>query len=221
MKSNLIVGFSCLVAMLTTSSGYADVLVSYDFKGQDGVQVSTEPYQVAAHLEASAITRGAAYTSGVRVSLSKDGMAFVPKAEAAPRFFLEPYAMDAALQHGAYFEVTLTPEVGYSYSVRSILLGTRRASRRSGPNYLEVRSSLDGFKVPLISAVETTGPGGNESLDLYIDLGRSLVNLHTAITLRFYGYGRGLATDQPGIWVITNPAEGLAVIDGDIRKSVP
>lgn len=208
-----------LVAWATLPFGYADVLVSYDFKGQDGTQVVTEPYQVATHIEASAVTRGAGFARGVRVGMSQDGMAFVPVAVSDPQLFMGPYAMDASVGHAAYFEITLTPEAGHSYTVRSALFGTRRASKRSGPNYVEVRSSLDGFQKSLTVSQDTAGPGGNESSDLFIDFGRTLTNLHTAVTLRFYGYGRGLATEQPGIWVITNPSEGVAVIDGEVRKN--
>ena len=46
-----------LATWATLSLGRADVLISYDFRGHDGTQQSTEPHQVAPHLEASAITR--------------------------------------------------------------------------------------------------------------------------------------------------------------------
>lgn len=199
----------------------AEVLVSYDFRGADGEQAQTEPAQVAAHLEASAIGRGAAYAVGVRVGMTQDSMSFVPEAKRDPLVFMRPYTVSDAVVHDAYFEITLKPEDGHSLSVHSITLGTRRASRRSGPNQFEVRGSLDGFATPLTPALSTAGMGGNESLDLVVDFGRALENLHTAVTLRFYGFGRGLQTDQPGIWAITNPATGPAVIEGRLRKKTP
>lgn len=199
----------------------ADMLVAYDFRGQDGTQALTEPAQVASYLEASAISRGAGYAAGTKVGMTQDTMAFLPEAKGDRTVFMQPYVVGDALKHEAYFEITLKPEEGHILSVQSITLGTRRASRRSGPNHCEVRSSLDGFATPLATVASTAGAGGNESVDLVVEFGRALENLHTAVTLRFYGYGRAEPTNQLGIWAISNPAAGPAVIEGRLRKKTP
>lgn len=59
-----------------------------------------------------------------------------------------------AIDLGIYFEVTITPEIGYTMDLSKITFGTRRSA--TGTRNYAVRSSVDGFATNLAASINPT-----------------------------------------------------------------
>lgn len=204
--------------LLFTCVSSGEVLVQYDFTGYNGLQEDTPAVKgsTVEHLTASAITRSKNYPSpGNTSSFLQDSMGFSPTD--ADGLFLSPYTIDMGVSNDGYFEIILTVAPGYKVSVDSIQLGTKRATRRTGPNYFVVRSSVDNFTADLASG-DCSGLGGDDALDITLNFAGQLSNVSERLVLRFYGWGRLDTDDRQGIWAIANnSAAGGLVIEGKVR----
>lgn len=116
-----------------------------------------------------------------------------------------------------YFEVTLTPSVGYTLDVDTIAFTIQRSS--TGIRSYAVRSSLDGFAANLAASISPAnvnlgvGPGNefrylSDSLSSaqngsLVTLGAPFDLLSTPVTYRFYGWNAEAVT---GTFSIDNVA---------------
>ncbi len=203
----------------------AAVLTTYDFTGLNGLQATTASSNVAEHLTASSISRGAYAGGPTAVNAFFDnsmgfniGRSTTNPNDLAAATLVANYTLATSVANNAYFEITFDIEEGYSVSIDSILFGTHRASQNSGANFVGVRSSLDGFTSNLLTGVSTIGAGGNVSLNMNFDFGMSLQNVTESVTLRFYGYGRNQTGVGTGSWALTNPVSGASV--GTVNGSI-
>lgn len=206
---------SCAVALVaaltlsTFSSASATVLAEYNFSGSAGNQVSNAATAIADHLQVSAFSRGAGYASlSGTSSTSSNAIAANPGSATSNSAFLTAgYTLSDAIAGDGYFEFSITVEEGYTFSVDSIELGTRRGSNASGPNSFVVRSSLDNYASnlsgPTASASSPTGSAYSGSLTL--DFGDQVKDVDGTVTFRIYGYGRNTTNTSYGTFAISNP----------------
>lgn len=109
--------------------------------------------------------------------------------------------MTGVVNTGEYYEVTITPQAGYTMTADSIKFGFERSG--TGVRTYSVRSSLDGYtlNLPAVYGLPTTNvdvqPGNIFYLKRDITTpqnrniilpGASFVNLTTPVTFRFYAW---------------------------------
>ena len=190
------------------------VLVQYDFDWAVGGQESIASQVVVGGLTASPFLRGPAL-GPYQANFSLDGLGTQPGLILDDLRFRAPYPLETAVEAGAYFEITLTPGENHLLTVDSLTLGSRRASANTGPNFMAVRSSLDGFGENVVSGRSTAGGGGVASNSTLFDFGSAFRNLSEPLTLRIYGYARNATNTSWGIWAISNPYANATVGTGD------
>ena len=184
----------------------AALLVTYDFASEDGDQAVTAVDTTLTNISASGISRGAAYTTVIGAAFADEGMG-VKAGETTSDFLTAGYSFQDAVDGNGYFELTVTADLGFSMSIDSIDLAVRRASNKTGPNFLGVRSSLDSYTADLVSGVSNTGTQADPT-DQNLDFGSLLQNITGSVTLRFYGYGRNNTNTSYGLWVVSNSSVG-------------
>jgi len=205
MKAPIKKLFCCalLATTVAVTHSRAAVLVSYDFTGSNGIQVTTPVDATFANVSASSISRGSSYDPGTTSVFLSDSMGVAPGQEDANTIFLSNYTLATAAANGAYFELTITAALGYSLSIDTINLAVRRASNKSGPNLLGVRSSLDGYTADLDSGVSLSGTQA-VPVNQTLNFGTSLQDITGSVTLRLYGYQRNQSSASYGIWAMSN-----------------
>ncbi len=196
----------------------AEVLVKFDFTGYDGLQEQTKPEakSVADHLKVSAIKRSPIYRAPENgSSFLESSMGFVPTVSDGA--LEDTYSVATAVEKGAYFEITLTVAPGYKLTIDSIQLGTKRASKKTGPNYFVLRSNQDDFSKDIADG-ETAGEGYDVPRNVTLQTFGELSDLRGEVVLRFYGWGRDAWSTKTGLWAIANHSEvGGLVIEGTVR----
>lgn len=108
-------------------------------------------------------------------------------------------ALDTSSSGSAYFELTLTPNSGYSIVINTISFGSRSTS--TGPQAFVIRSSLDGYASTLGSGTlqanslwALNAPGISPSISSAVG---------TPVTIRIYGFsGTGTPTVNVANWRI-------------------
>lgn len=189
--------------VLGSPLAHAVTIASYDFNGLTGGEATLAAASMDENITAGSISRGASY--GVyAAAFSTNGLGTRPGFDSSNTVFLSNYTLSTAVANDAYFEFTLTPDAGYSITIDSLTLGSRRASSGTGPNFFGVRTSLDGYTADIVTGVSTTGAGGNVSTVQTANFGSNLQNITSTVTVRMYGYARSASNSSYGIWVITN-----------------
>ncbi len=213
-KEDIVTGLNApshLWAMLPKSSP----LVLYNLAGQPGSQVTTPTHTVVERVTATAISRGASYGATGAVAFGADSMLFSPGSTTGNTGFLSNYDLNFAVANNGYFQITLTPASGYSLFIDSVLMAVRRASASSGPNFVGVRSSLDGYGSDLATGISTAGTQPSPTT-VAISFGQALKDITTPVTLRFYGYTRNATSSSFGLWGISNPSSGKLAVMGRV-----
>ena len=106
-------------------------------------------------------------------------------------------ALNTASSGSAYFEFTITPNSGFSFTISAISFGSRSTS--SGPVSYSLRSSTDSYGSDL-----TTGSLGTATSAWTLRSSSGLsINQSVATTYRIYGYGgAGTANVNTANWRI-------------------
>jgi len=147
-----------LAAVAGTAS--ADVITSYVNFGQTGDQASSPVGTVAANVSALPLTRGAGLNANAGGnSLNSSGF--------------------DTLDASDYVTFGFTVDAGYSVNLDTLYFGSR--SSNSGPGFLSVYSSLDGFAAPLFSFAQVGTAFTNSAADL-----SSLTGLTGSVEFRIY-----------------------------------
>lgn len=199
--------FSWILAA-SLSTGSADILAKWDLSGEDGTQVEVPPVEdsVIPGLQVSPITRGAGLFVTGSSAFAAGGFA----STSTP----QTQTLADAIQNETFFEVTLTPEAGKALDLSSVTFASKIASKKSGPNSLVVRTSLDDFTDDVVEVTETHPSNGPDASDVELWLFDNFLHgIQEPITLRFYGFGRNQLTHGGGIWVIGNNSntEGFTI----------
>lgn len=180
--------FAVLVAACTSAE--AAVLVNYNFSGAAGNQVSQPVNTKDGNVTASAITRGTGLTPAAAGDcISSSG------------WTTNATAIDA----NDYYEFSITPAAGRALNLDSLRYGERRSS--TGPNGIDVRSSLDGY----VSSLTPLYTPSTSASSRTINLGTAFDAVAGPVTFRIYGYGAGSAA---GSYRLENATVGGLNIDG-------
>lgn len=198
------------VLLLLPLASPAEVLVKWDMTGASGSQTEMPAVSWTNALTPNAIRRGKSFSAGKTNAFTPSTMTF----------YVAPGVLKLAdaLAQNAYFEIILTPAEGVSISVKHLLFGSKRASRKSGPNYYTVRSSLDNFSADLISPVATHPGSLPQGADVLLNFGDKLKNINKPFALRIYAFGREKDEQKLGLLAIYNHSKlGGIILDGSIE----
>ncbi len=193
-----------LAAAFLPLAAPADVLVKWDTSGFNGMQEETPPLAWSSAVTPTGIKRGAGFTAGTASTFSQKSMAFYLKPDVA--------TLDDAIRLKAYFEIIIEPTQGATLSIHSLSFSSNRASSRSGPNALVVRSSLDGFAADLMKPFRTRPlPQSGDQTVLFKG---KLDKITKPFALRVYGFGNKKSL-KDGILTISNHSRaGGIVLEG-------
>lgn len=214
---NILIKCLLPVLLLLPLASPAEVLVKWDMAGTSGSQTETPAVSWTNALTPNPIRRGKGFPAGKTNTFTPSTMTF----------YVTPGVIKLAdaLAQNAYFEIIITPAEGdFSISLKSLSFASKRASRKSGPNYYTVRSSLDNFSADLIKPVAThpnTLPQGG---DVTLDFGDNLKNIKKPFALRIYAFGRERDEQKSGLLAIYNHSKfGGIVLDGSIvgKPAIP
>lgn len=136
MKNNFLIRIAALLVLASSTTVQAVEIVRYNLFGQPGTQVSNSPEYEDAAVTGMDLTRSPNLlftTSGVN-SMNSSNWSI-----------------------GEYYSFGFTVDAGFQVSLTELQIGTRSSS--SGPKFLVLYSSVDGFTTPLGSIDHS--PGGN------------------------------------------------------------
>jgi len=133
------------VLVITAGTASADVITSWVNFGQPGDQAFSPVGTEAANVTGSVLTRGSGITAtGAGNSISANGW--------------------DDLSADDYFTFGFTVDAGYSVDLDTLWFGSR--SSGSGPGFLSVYTSLDGFTTPVYSFAQVGTSFNNNIADL-------------------------------------------------------
>ncbi len=148
------------VLAVVAGTASADVITSYVSFGQPGDQISSPVGTVAANVSALPLTRGAGLNpSAAGNSISSNGW--------------------DTLDGTDYFTFGFSVDAGYSVNLDNLWFGSR--SSNTGPGFLSVYTSLDGFSAPLYSFAQVGTAFSNHIADM-----SSLTGLTGSVEFRIY-----------------------------------
>lgn len=168
---------------LTISSGILKAkqrFSIFSFDGATGDEESVEPDYQPAHLTITDISRG----SNVDPSIFSGGFG--------------ARSWSAVQDTGSYYQISIVPDPGYSFSITNLELDNRRTN--TGPNFWKVTSSLDNYSTTIGTLQENTTPGAwVRNAD--VEFGTSIENVDETVILRVFAYG---ASHDNGTWAVDN-----------------
>ena len=191
----LLAGFSIAL----TPSIHAQTLANWDFTGADGGEMEAHAVEssVAAGITVSPITRGDGFTLGKPSAFTINGYAI--------RMIPGINTFEEALEKNAYFEITVTPTAGKAVSIEKVVFNSKRATKKSGPLFVVVRSSLDDYSSDIAGPLDPLPQEVAEGSDLELSFAGTLNGVTKPVTLRFYAYGQTEPHNPSGgNWVIGN-----------------
>lgn len=189
---------SILVLMtLTLPLGNAfSQIVEFEFNGIAGNEVSVPVTNNDANIVVSDITRGTGCTA------TNNGDRFNANNWTQP-------SLAAAVANNDYMEITITPNIGCTYDVSSIVLNLARSG--TGPPNIAIRSSADAFTADL--GGQQTPPAGGSRTFTFTQTGLSV-----ATTYRFYMWGN---TNGGGTAGIGDGAGPDLIVNGSTSCTTP
>lgn len=158
-----------LFSVLLLSVASWGQIVTFDFAGLSGSEVSATSNYNDTNLNVSTITRGL----GLTASANGD------------RFNATNWATSSianAVSGNDYIEFTITPKTDYQFSVSSIVFLWQRSD--TGSTAIALRSSIDGFATNLDSQKGIS----DDNLTQTITFSFTQTNSASAVTYRLYGY---------------------------------
>lgn len=155
--------------LLFTNTVFSQIL-TFDFNGLIGNEVSATSNSNDVNLTTSTITRGSGLTS-----TGTNADRFNAKS------FTTTNSVSDAISNNDYFEFSITPNSGFVFSITSIDFNFERSS--TGPKAFTIRSSVDSYTSDLASVTisdVTTVQTGTFTF--------SIVDKNSAVTFRIYAY---------------------------------
>lgn len=178
-----------LVGMFLFINGFSQLL-TFDFAGLAGDEVSAGSGTNATGVLASTITRG----SGVNASGNAD------------RFNSNQWTTSASVDANDYLEFTITPDGGYLLTITSIDIQHMRSG--TGPVSFVVRTSLDSYAADATNVVTVADVTTSLSSTFTFT---SSINTSVPVTIRLYGYA---AEGSTGSWGPGDSAGDDIVVNG-------
>ncbi|MBN4070535.1 T9SS type A sorting domain-containing protein [Olleya sp. AH-315-F22] len=161
-----------IISFLVFSLGYGQI-ITFDFNGNIGNEVSVGSNFNDVNLSSAAITRGSGLTATVNGN----------------RFNAINWAANdiaTAVIGNEYMEFTVAPNSGFQFDVTTISVNFQRSG--TGPRGISLRSSIDGY------AADIDGEKvifDNTNITQIVSFSVNQVNNVTALTYRIYGWAEG------------------------------
>ncbi len=174
---------ACITLLLSGSLAGAAPIVEWDVAGSDGATVPV--LSTASHVSAADV---------VPVNVNPWPGGFCCFAAASG------WASGASADPGRYYELSVTPDAGYSIRFETLTLSLFRGIQGAnhGAEDWELRASHDGFSSTLLS-FDLAGSGADEQV-LFADQDISAIGTHTGpVQLRLYGFDYTSASDYSGL----------------------
>lgn len=134
------------------------------------------------HASLSAVSQGNnANTSQTVINLTTTSASNYSGASAEYNAGITEHNRNFQKDSSGYFELTLTPDNGYSISLRGISFGTRSTS--TGPTQLDIRTSLDAYSTALV-----TLPVNANANWAFVNPVFTAFTFTAPLTVRIYGY---------------------------------
>jgi hypothetical protein len=186
--------FLLLIFLFSSQITFGQIL-TFDFAGLAGSEVTANSNSNDANLSSSTISRGAG------VNASNNG----------GRFNSNSWTTAGSINTSDYIEFTVTPINSAQFDITSIDINHQRSG--SGPKAFALRSSTDNYSADLgtftISDVTSTQSNSFSSL--------SITNQATALTFRIYAYN---AEGGPGTWGPGDFSGNDIIVNGSVTTSV-
>ncbi len=183
-----------LILFLTLSLSYGQI-ITYDFQGALGDEVSANSNFNDAALGVSTITRGAGLVANTNLnSFSANNWAVTSIAN--------------AVAGNDYMEFTITPNAGYEFEISTIIFDIQRSG--AGFAGIALRSSIDGYATNIDGEKAIADIGGTQVISFNVSQASSAV----AVTYRLYGYAETVG----GTGRIEGPGDNI-VIHGSISST--
>lgn len=187
-----------LVALLCSVFSWGQIL-TFNFDSLAGGEATANSNFNDPNLTASIISRGAGLTSSAN----------------GGRFNATSWALTSianAVTGNDYMEFTITPNVGYEFSVSSVTIRFQRSA--TGPSALVLRNSLDGYIANLDAQYAITDNTSTQTFTFTF----SQANSATAVTYRLYAYAEaGAGTGGPGDDIVNDDI----VVNGIVTSTAP
>ncbi len=175
--------FSILVLVsfsLTTSGRICAQILSFEFAGLTGSEVSSNSNFIATGLNSSTIIRG----SGLTPTNNAD------------RFNSNNWAITSisnAISGNNYVEFTISPNVGKQFSISTLIVQWQRSS--TGNTQIVLRSSVDGFSTNIDGVKNITDNTSTQTITWNVNQSNS----SQGVTYRLYSYAEAsTGTGGPG-----------------------
>ncbi len=123
-----------------------------------------------------------------------------------------PTSLPDAISDNEYFEFTIAPNAGYSFTPTSFVFNWERTG--TGPNALTMRSNADNYSSNLGTILDL--PTSNASDQTLVISG--IANVTSVTTFRLYGYG---ATTSPGNGGFDAPSDAVNITLNGSVTAVP
>jgi hypothetical protein len=166
MKKVLIL-YLLLVAI--TNFGFAQTILTFEFSSLAGNETTASSNSNDANLTSSTISRGAGLSAATN----------------SGRFNAQSWvttnSVTDAVSGNDYFQFTITPNSGFSFSITSIVANFERSG--TGPKAFSIRSSVDSYGSDLASATLNDVTSTQTRTFTF-----SMNNQTSAVTFRIYGY---------------------------------
>lgn len=178
-----------LALLVHVPAAYAvSFTATYTFTGSPGNQASEPVDSNPTGATFSAISRGAGLTAATGLnSINSSGWTTLLLADTAD-----------------YYTLTATPSAGFTMNLDELAFTERRSL--TGIRTFEIRSSLDGFLLPLF--VPTPVPDNDANRRQTFSLGPLFDNLTSAVEFRILGYAAESAAGTWRLGVDTSSAGG-------------
>lgn len=155
-------------------------IISFDFAGANGSEATINSTAKNSNLGICTISRGAGLIPGSN----------------ADRYNALNWAVssiDNSISGNNYMQFTINPNIGFQFSVSSIIIQLQRSA--TGLTAIALRSSMDGFSSNLDSQKSIVDNTTTQSFTFTFTQSNSL----TAVTYRLYGYAEAVGgTGGPG-----------------------
>ncbi|CAM3573399.1 choice-of-anchor D domain-containing protein [Flavobacterium gelidilacus] len=211
--------FLFIIAFLCSIFSWGQIL-TFEFAGLAGDEVSANSNFNNANLGSSTITRGAGLTASGN----------------ADRFNATNWALTSianAVSGNNYMQFSVTPNSGFQFSVSSIKINLQRSG--TGPSAIVLRSSVDGYTTNLDTQYSIIDNTSTQSFTFTF----AQANSSSAVTYRVYMYaeatgGSGGIGDFTGNDLVVNGTVtsltpipeinvqglGVAILDGDVTPAI-
>ncbi|MFZ4106701.1 beta strand repeat-containing protein, partial [Flavobacterium sp.] len=169
---------------------------------------SATPSSTQSNVTVSAVTQGNSFGASTLLSSTSTSSVYAGASGSGNAGIAAKIgALDTSTTTNAYFSFTVTPELGYNFTLNGISFGSR--STGTGPQAYSLRSSLDNYATD----IATGSISNNSAWALKANTGLTVTGNGNAnpVTFRLYGYsGTGSPSSSSVNWRIDDLALSIS-----------